>query len=87
MDVTPSRPGWGFQGFFKIRMGKELKDVGEQELSTIEDIRAAIATEHQRELTPQSPERQFVLKVGERLHSSFGGQAEPFRVRLKWQKG
>jgi hypothetical protein len=65
VQVTSSRQDWGFPGLFKAWTGKDLTDVAQSDLSTIEDVRSAV--EAVRQGTALRGDRDFLLRVDGRL--------------------
>ncbi|MPZ33727.1 MAG: hypothetical protein GEV13_22515 [Rhodospirillales bacterium] len=65
ISATPSRADWGFPGVFKLRTGKELTEVTDGDLSTIDEIAAAIRLDRERGYTKM--ERQFLLRTNRNI--------------------
>lgn len=61
VDVTSSRSDWGFPGFFKFWIGKDLSEISDSDLSTFEDIRWAVELQHR--LRNAASDQRFFLRL------------------------
>ena len=67
IDITSSSQDWGFRVFVKIMTGRDLADIAESDLSTIDQVREIIGQRTEEQRRNVVYQRQFFLRLGSSL--------------------